>query len=82
MCRPRKVRLSLVKVNETSIAPRENVSYAKETQTVAIEPAEKDGMPLLSSLSSSYCLSSRSSSNVLLPLLLLLLLLHLVFAKS
>ncbi|KAL8606116.1 Dynein, cytoplasmic 1, intermediate chain 2a [Nucella lapillus] len=40
---PRKVRLSVSKVSETTIAPRENVSYSKETQTIAAEPVDKDG---------------------------------------
>ncbi|XP_050406391.1 cytoplasmic dynein 1 intermediate chain 2 isoform X15 [Patella vulgata] len=38
-----KVKLSLCKVNETSIAPREQVSYSKETQTLNTEPVDKDG---------------------------------------
>ncbi|XP_050406390.1 cytoplasmic dynein 1 intermediate chain 2 isoform X14 [Patella vulgata] len=37
-----KVKLSLCKVNETSIAPREQVSYSKETQTLNTEPVDKD----------------------------------------
>ncbi|KAK6182462.1 hypothetical protein SNE40_010147 [Patella caerulea] len=37
-----KVKLSLCKVNETSIAPREQVSYSKETQTLNAEPVDKD----------------------------------------
>ncbi|ESO94261.1 hypothetical protein LOTGIDRAFT_215757 [Lottia gigantea] len=37
-----KVKLSLCKVNETSIAPREQVSYSKETQTINAEPIDKD----------------------------------------
>ena len=43
LSRPRRIRLSVAKVNETSIAPRENVSYSKETQTVIVDPVEKDG---------------------------------------
>ncbi|XP_076437427.1 cytoplasmic dynein 1 intermediate chain 2-like isoform X2 [Babylonia areolata] len=39
---PRKIHLSVAKVNETNIAPRENVTYAKETQTTVLEPVEKD----------------------------------------
>jgi len=35
-------QLSVVKVNETTIPPREMVAYSKETQTVTIEPVEKD----------------------------------------
>ncbi|KAK7480979.1 hypothetical protein BaRGS_00027794, partial [Batillaria attramentaria] len=45
---PRKVRLSVAKVNETSIPPRENVAYSKETQTIAAEPLDKDGSPRFS----------------------------------
>ncbi|XP_012941096.1 cytoplasmic dynein 1 intermediate chain 2 isoform X3 [Aplysia californica] len=41
--RRQKVQLSVVKVNETSIPPRENVSYSKETQTINPEPIDKDG---------------------------------------
>ena len=37
-------KLSLVRVSETDIPPRENVSYCKETQTVGLEPADRDGM--------------------------------------
>ena len=33
-----------MRVSETDIPPRENVSYCKETQTVGLEPAERDGM--------------------------------------
>ncbi|XP_005103922.1 cytoplasmic dynein 1 intermediate chain 2 isoform X11 [Aplysia californica] len=40
--RRQKVQLSVVKVNETSIPPRENVSYSKETQTINPEPIDKD----------------------------------------
>ena len=50
MCSPRRkknVQLSIVKVNETNIPPRENVAYSKETQTVNIEPVDKEGRPLL-----------------------------------
>ncbi|XP_059140287.1 cytoplasmic dynein 1 intermediate chain 1-like isoform X4 [Physella acuta] len=39
----RNIQLSIVKVNETNIPPRENVSYSKETQTINPEPIEKDG---------------------------------------
>lgn len=35
-------QLSVVKVNETTIPPREMVAYSKETQTVQIEPLDKD----------------------------------------
>ncbi|XP_061179363.1 cytoplasmic dynein 1 intermediate chain 2-like isoform X1 [Saccostrea echinata] len=38
-----RAKLSLVKVAETNIPPRENVSYSKETQTVIVETAEKEG---------------------------------------
>lgn len=37
-------KLSINKVNETSIAPRENVSYSKETQTLSAETSDKEGM--------------------------------------
>ncbi|XP_061179404.1 cytoplasmic dynein 1 intermediate chain 2-like isoform X7 [Saccostrea echinata] len=37
-----RAKLSLVKVAETNIPPRENVSYSKETQTVIVETAEKE----------------------------------------
>ena len=36
-------QLSVSKTNEISIPPRENVAYSKETQTVNLEPIEKDG---------------------------------------
>ncbi|KAK3582738.1 hypothetical protein CHS0354_039782 [Potamilus streckersoni] len=36
-------KLTVVKVAETSIPPRESVAYSKETQTVGLEPQEKDG---------------------------------------
>ncbi|KAL5010426.1 hypothetical protein ScPMuIL_012731 [Solemya velum] len=35
-------KLSINKVNETSIAPRENVSYSKETQTLSAETSDKE----------------------------------------
>jgi len=35
-------QLSVSKTNEISIPPRENVAYSKETQTVNLEPMEKD----------------------------------------
>ena len=38
------VKLSLVRVSETDIPPRENVSYSKETQTFGLEPPEREGM--------------------------------------
>ncbi|XP_055859646.1 cytoplasmic dynein 1 intermediate chain 2-like isoform X1 [Biomphalaria glabrata] len=41
--RRRNVQLSIVKVNETNIPPKENVAYSKETQTINPEPIEKDG---------------------------------------
>ena len=41
------VKLSLVRVSETDIPPRENVSYSKETQTFGLEPPEREGMHLL-----------------------------------
>lgn len=44
----RNIQLSIVKVNETNIPPRENVSYSKETQTINPEPIEKDGKFILS----------------------------------
>ncbi|XP_055859663.1 cytoplasmic dynein 1 intermediate chain 2-like isoform X16 [Biomphalaria glabrata] len=40
--RRRNVQLSIVKVNETNIPPKENVAYSKETQTINPEPIEKD----------------------------------------
>ncbi|XP_076456042.1 cytoplasmic dynein 1 intermediate chain 2-like isoform X6 [Babylonia areolata] len=58
---PRKVRLSVAKVSETTIAPRENVSYSKETQTIAAEPVDKDDHSFSES-SSSWHGSPRSSS--------------------
>ncbi|CAL1534804.1 unnamed protein product [Lymnaea stagnalis] len=39
----RNIQLSVVKVNETNIPPKENVAYSKETQTINPEPIEKDG---------------------------------------
>ncbi|XP_041351024.1 cytoplasmic dynein 1 intermediate chain 2-like isoform X4 [Gigantopelta aegis] len=39
----RKVKLSFCRVSETTIPPRENVVYSKETQTVTSEPLDKDG---------------------------------------
>lgn len=39
----RNIQLSVVKVNEISIPPRENVAYSKETQTINPEPLDKDG---------------------------------------
>ncbi|XP_063423320.1 cytoplasmic dynein 1 intermediate chain 2-like isoform X5 [Mytilus trossulus] len=38
-----KVKLSVTKVSETSIPPKENVSYSKETQTAILEPLDKEG---------------------------------------
>ncbi|GFO20387.1 cytoplasmic dynein 1 intermediate chain 2 [Plakobranchus ocellatus] len=40
--RKKNVQLSVVKVNETNIPPRENVAYSKETQTVNLEPVDKE----------------------------------------
>ncbi|XP_067687229.1 cytoplasmic dynein 1 intermediate chain 2-like isoform X8 [Haliotis asinina] len=40
----RKVNLSMCKVSETNIPPKENVTYSKEVQTVASEPLDKDGL--------------------------------------
>lgn len=37
-----KIKLSVVKVSETSIPPKENVSYSKETQTAVVEPLDKE----------------------------------------
>lgn len=37
-----KVKLSVTKVSETSIPPKENVSYSKETQTAILEPLDKE----------------------------------------
>lgn len=36
-------KLSVVKVSETSIPPKENVAYSKETQTTIVEPLDKEG---------------------------------------
>ncbi|XP_070174428.1 cytoplasmic dynein 1 intermediate chain 2-like isoform X4 [Littorina saxatilis] len=58
---PRKVRLSVAKVNETSIPPRENVSYSKETQTIIADPVDKDDRSISESSSSRHG-SPRSSS--------------------
>ncbi|CAG5119743.1 unnamed protein product, partial [Candidula unifasciata] len=38
----RNIQLSVVKVNEINIPPRENVAYSKETQTINPEPLDKD----------------------------------------
>ncbi|XP_069120986.1 cytoplasmic dynein 1 intermediate chain 2-like isoform X18 [Argopecten irradians] len=38
-----KLKLSVTKVSETSIPPRENVVYNKETQTTVVEPLDKEG---------------------------------------
>jgi hypothetical protein len=32
-----------VKVAETNIPPRENVTYSKETQTIVVETVDKEG---------------------------------------
>ncbi|KAK3745357.1 hypothetical protein RRG08_064682 [Elysia crispata] len=40
--RKKNIQLSVVKVNETNIPPRENVAYSKETQTVNLEPVDKE----------------------------------------
>ncbi|XP_069120988.1 cytoplasmic dynein 1 intermediate chain 2-like isoform X20 [Argopecten irradians] len=37
-----KLKLSVTKVSETSIPPRENVVYNKETQTTVVEPLDKE----------------------------------------
>ncbi|XP_064595198.1 cytoplasmic dynein 1 intermediate chain 2-like isoform X3 [Liolophura sinensis] len=37
-----KVKLSVCKVSETNILPKEMVTYSKETQTIVTEPAERD----------------------------------------
>ncbi|XP_060580485.1 cytoplasmic dynein 1 intermediate chain 2-like, partial [Ruditapes philippinarum] len=39
----KSVKLAVAKVSETNIPPRENVTYCKETQTVGLEPVERDG---------------------------------------
>lgn len=36
-------KFAIVKVTETSIPPRENVTYSKETQTINTDPHEKEG---------------------------------------
>ncbi|XP_045210201.2 cytoplasmic dynein 1 intermediate chain 2-like isoform X9 [Mercenaria mercenaria] len=41
--RGKTVKLAVAKVSETNIPPRENVTYSKETQTVGLEPPERDG---------------------------------------
>lgn len=38
-----KMKLSIAKVSETSIPPRENVVYNKETQTTIVDPLDKEG---------------------------------------
>ncbi|CAI9724741.1 cytoplasmic dynein 1 intermediate chain 2 isoform X31 [Octopus vulgaris] len=38
-----KVKLSICKVSETTIAPKENVSYSKETQTTSVETGDREG---------------------------------------
>ncbi|KAL8608058.1 Cytoplasmic dynein 1 intermediate chain 2 [Nucella lapillus] len=48
----RKIHLSVAKVNETSIPPRENVSYAKETQTTVVETTDKEARSISESSSS------------------------------
>lgn len=37
-----RTKLTLVKVSETNIPPKENVSYSKETQTTIVEPLDKE----------------------------------------
>jgi hypothetical protein len=37
------LKLSINQVNTIDIAPRENVTYSKETQTPATEVEDKDG---------------------------------------
>ncbi|XP_036359684.1 cytoplasmic dynein 1 intermediate chain 2 isoform X35 [Octopus sinensis] len=37
-----KVKLSICKVSETTIAPKENVSYSKETQTTSVETGDRE----------------------------------------
>ncbi|XP_052265075.1 cytoplasmic dynein 1 intermediate chain 2-like isoform X2 [Dreissena polymorpha] len=41
------VRLSVARVSETNIPPKENVTYCKETQTQNVEPLDRDGLGLL-----------------------------------
>lgn len=38
----RKAKLTVTKVGETNIPPRENVTYSKETQTIIVDTAEKE----------------------------------------
>lgn len=38
----RRAQLSVAKVGETNIAPRENVTYSKETQTIVVDTTEKE----------------------------------------
>ncbi|XP_014771176.1 cytoplasmic dynein 1 intermediate chain 2 isoform X30 [Octopus bimaculoides] len=40
-----KVKLSICKVSETTIAPKENVSYSKETQTTSVETGDREDFP-------------------------------------
>lgn len=37
-----RTKLTVVKVSETNIPPKENVSYSKETQTTIVEPLDKE----------------------------------------
>ncbi|XP_034316725.2 cytoplasmic dynein 1 intermediate chain 2 isoform X28 [Magallana gigas] len=39
----RKAKLTVTKVGETNIPPRENVTYSKETQTIVVDTTEKEG---------------------------------------
>ncbi|CAG5134286.1 unnamed protein product, partial [Candidula unifasciata] len=41
--RKHNIQLSVAKVNELNIPPCENVTYNKETQTIDLEPLDKDG---------------------------------------
>nr|XP_034316684.1 cytoplasmic dynein 1 intermediate chain 2 isoform X18 [Crassostrea gigas] len=38
----RKAKLTVTKVGETNIPPRENVTYSKETQTIVVDTTEKE----------------------------------------
>lgn len=41
--KPRAMKLAIAQVSETSIPPRENVTYSKETQTQGLDLSDRDG---------------------------------------
>ncbi|CAI9724718.1 cytoplasmic dynein 1 intermediate chain 2 isoform X32 [Octopus vulgaris] len=45
-----KVKLSICKVSETTIAPKENVSYSKETQTTSVETGDREAFEIINHL--------------------------------